>query len=222
MSTRCTTHFRSTLRRGLLISAIGLTQYELFLQIWILMLYLQNPWCSPGNIPCCMQIALSFCCLPLVLEINIRDLLLQELKALFLVIELLHDNLPPWAIIKTGLILLPKWHLNMMQLPESYCYNYLLIAAKPIPIILLSFPLLWWKSTFLEKKKQQTKTNKTKQQNACERLPKSPSFFFLNGWPYPLNTIFFAFLQQGFCMYCLDIVVKFCSLKQIQIQSING
>lgn len=129
---------------------------------------LKGPCGSPGNIPCCMMISLSFCCLPLVLEINIRDVLLQELRALFLVIELLHDNLPPWAIIKTDLIMLPKWHLNIMQLSESYCYNYLFIARKTIPIILLPFPLLWWKSTSL-KKKQQSKPKQTTTKNTAKK-----------------------------------------------------
>lgn len=36
----------------------------------------KGPWGSLGNVPCFVMIALSFCCLPLVLEINIRDLLL--------------------------------------------------------------------------------------------------------------------------------------------------
>lgn len=132
----------------------------------------KGPWGRSGNIPCCMMIALSFCCLPLVLEINIRDLLLQELRALFLAIELLYDNLPPWAIIKTDLIVLPKWHLNMMQLSESYCYNYLLIARKIIPIIILPFPLVWWKNTSLKKKPTKIIARKKK------RLLKT--LFFLN------------------------------------------
>lgn len=168
---------------------------------------------------------LSFCCLPLVLEISIRDLLLQELRALFLVIELRHDNLPPWAIIKTDLIVLPKWHLNMMQLPESYCYNYLLIARKKFPIILLPFLFLGWKSTSLKTKQDKNKTKKTPKQTtkstAKKRKASENFFFFLNWVTVSFKTPFFAFLKQSFWMHCIDIVVKFSSFNQIQLQIIN-
>ena len=113
-----------------------------------------------------------------VLKINIRDLLLEEWRALFLVIELLHDNLPPWAIIKSDLIVFPKWHLTMIQLSESYGYNYLLIVRKTIPISLLPFPLLWWKTSLLKTKIKPTTTKST----AKKRKASENTFIFFFNW----------------------------------------
>lgn len=143
------------------------------------------PWGHLGNIPHCMMIALSFCCLPLVLEINIRDLLWQELRALFLVIELLHDNLTDWAIIKTDLITLPKWHLNMMQLSGSYSYNYLLMPE-------IQSQSFFCHSHYYDEKAPLWKKKK-------KRLWKHISFKYF----------FLAFLKHRFWIHHIDIVLKF-------------